>query len=211
MKKNFVFLIIPLLIGISSCGGGKDKPKEPEIGIKDMKDFAENAEEAMDENAKRMEERRKRGDTLAMPYATLQGYLPEIEGFMKRGGPKGSQMNIPGMGSWSQAEQGYESGEKSVDVTMMDYNGAAGAFMGATTLYRMGFSQEDDQKKSQSSDLGVKGVGAYETVYKQSPRAELIVIVSDRFLIQMEADGTNDVELLKKAARSMKLEELAGK
>jgi hypothetical protein len=211
MKRSFPILMLPALFLAMSCGGGKDDKPKTDIGIMDAKELAENATEAMDESAKRREERRKRGDTLAMPYATLQGYLPEVDGYTKRGGPKGSQMNMPGMGSWSQAEQEYESGDKSIDVTMMDYNGAMGAFTGATALYSMGFSQEDDQRKSQSTDLGMKGVAAYETIYKQDQRAELVLVVGDRFLIQMDADGTNDVEVLKKAARSMKLGELAAK
>ena len=211
MKKGFQLLIIISLVIFISCGGGEDKPKTDMPGITDMKDMSEKATAAMDESARRQEERRKRGDTLAMPYAVLQGYLPEVDGFTKRGGPKGNQMNMPGMGSWSQTEQAYEGGEKSVDITLMDYNGAFGAFSGATALYSMGFSQEDDQKRSQSTDLGIKGVAAYETVYKQDQRAELVVVVGDRFLIQLETDGTNDVDLLKKAARSMKLEELVGK
>ena len=204
-------LAIPLLIVAVSCGGGKEKTKSDEIGVTDAKELAENTAEAMDESAKRQEARRAKGDTVAMPYATMQGYLPEIEGYTKEGGPKGSQMNMPGMGSWSQTEQRYVSGDKDIEVTLMDYNGALMAFTGATALYRMGFQQEDDEKKSQTTDLGIKGVAAYETVHKQSPRAELTVVVVDRFLIQMNSEGSNDVELLKKAARSMKLEELAGK
>lgn len=211
MKKEYQFwCAIMLLIAIAwGCGSNDDKEKV-EVNVADIPG-ARNISEQMDVHAKRQTERKEKGDTLAMPYATLQTYLPDISGYQKDGGPEGSQMNVPGMGSWSQVNQRFSNGDKQISVNIFDYNGAVNAFTGATALYSMGISQEDDQKKAQTCDLGVTGVAAYETVYKTEPRAELIVIVMDRFMIQLESDGSNNIELLKSAARNMKLEDLAGR
>jgi hypothetical protein len=204
MKKTHPLLLAGCLVLSASCGGGKSD----DSGSSDAK-APENVAEAIDASAKRQAERRAKGDTIAMPYGELQAYLPEVSGFTKDGGPEGSQMNLPGMGSWSQTSQNYSAGDKSIDVTIMDYNGAANAFLGATAMYGMGFSQEDDEKKSQTTDLGIAGVSAFETQYKQSESAELTLVVADRFLIQLRANGTNDLNVLKQAAKSMKLGDLA--
>jgi hypothetical protein len=75
----------------------------------------------------------------------------------------------------------------------------------------MGYSMEDDSKKQGSVDLGVKDVVAYQTIYKKDPRAEVALIASDRFLIQIESQGSNDPQLISSVAQSIKLSELAGR
>jgi hypothetical protein len=54
-------------------------------------------------------------------------------------------------------------------------------------------------------------VTGYETVFKQDPRAELTLVVVDRFLIQMQSEGSSDVEALKKVAKGMRLADLAAR
>lgn len=211
MKKEYQFrYAVMLLIAMAWGCGSSDNKEKVEVDVADIPG-ARNITEQMDAHAKRQAERKEKGDTLAMPYTTLQTYLPDISGYQKDGGPEGSQMNVPGMGSWAQVSQRFSNGDKQIEVNIFDYNGSVNAFTGATALYSMGISQEDDQKKSQTSDMGVNGVAAYETVYKTEPRAELILIVMDRFMIQLESEGSSDIELLKNAARNMKLEDLAGR
>ncbi len=192
---------------MSGCGNNNNET----VSISDVKELAEKTEDAMEESTKRQEARKAKGDTIAMPYNTLQTYLPSIGGYNKEGGPEGNQMNMPGMGSWSQVSQTYSVGNKNINVTLFDYNGALTAFTGATALYSMGFSQENDQTKSGSVDLGIPGVSAYETIYKQEQRAELILMVVDRFFVQMNLEGSNDVNLLKDAAKSMNLKDLTSR
>jgi hypothetical protein len=148
---------------------------------------------------------------MAMPYKDLQAYLPDIPGYTKSGGPQGSQMNMPGMGSWSQTEQRYTSGDKQMTVKIVDYNASQAAFSGVTALYKMGFSSEDDSKKQGSLDLGIKNVAAYETVYKQQPNAQIAMIVADRFFIEVESNGSNDMGLLTDIAKGIGSSGLAGK
>lgn len=201
-KYAAVIIVINCFLFYACGGNGKENQ---EINLLD----GAKAIEAIDESSKRIAERRERGDTVAMPFKELEIFLPEIPNYSKEGGPSGNQMSVPGMGSWSQTEQAYTSGDIRIDISVADYNGSANAFTGATALYSMGYSQEDDYKKSGSIDLGIKGVVSYETIYKQEKRAELTLIVVDRFIIQLNADGTNNIDILKKAATSMKLEKLS--
>ena len=205
MKKLLVVAIVPALL-LFAC---KDK-NEPDIKVKDGKvsvtDAAKVAKKMGDEVEKakdRWEERRAKGDTLAMPYKELQAFLPDISGYTKKGGPRGSQMNMPGMGSWSETEQRYENGDKKIRLKIIDYNASQMGFLGVTAAFRMGFSSEDDNKRTGSVDLGLPGVAAYETVYKQREDAELVAVAGDRFYIEAKLDGSNDIDELKTVVKSV--------
>lgn len=209
MKK--LFLAVMGLSLLAAACKGKAKKEGPIESLSDVKEYSEKVKESVDASTSKMEARRAKGDTLAMPYKDLEVYLPEISGYTKEGEPKGSQMNMPGMGSWSQAEQEYKNGDKTLKVQIMDYNAAYQAFVGLTAMYKMGFSQEDGDKKQGAADLGIKDVAAYETVYKKDQRGELTVIAGERFLIQINSDGSNDPSLLYSTAKSIKLNDLAAK
>jgi hypothetical protein len=193
------------------------KSKDKNIGeidsIGELKDYAENIVEETKKSEERSTERRKRGDTLAIPYKELQAFLPQVNGYTSEEGPKGSQTNTPGLGSWSQTEQRFKSGDdKSLSISIMDYNAAHQAFVGLTAMYGMGMSFEDDDKRQAGIDLGIKDVKAYETVYKKDKRQELVLVVADRFIVDMKSQGESDEGFLQSIAKnSMKLQELAAK
>jgi len=212
MKKQFLIIFSAGWILFTACGGGdKVVVKDGEISAADLPKVADKMSEGVKESQDRWAARKAKGDTLAMPYKDLQSYLPEVSGYTRDGGPKGSQMNMPGMGGWSEAEQRYVNGDKNVDVKIIDYNASQMGFAGVTAIYKMGFSSEDDTKKEGSVDLGMKDVAAFETTYKTEQRSKLVLIVADRFYIDLENDGTNDPEVLRSVAKSMKLSELASK
>ena len=206
--KKLMIVIIGLSLLATSCKNGK---KEGPATLSDVKELGEKVKEQTEVSASKAEARKAKGDTLAMPYKDLQAYLPEISGYTKDGDPEGSQMNMPGMGSWSVAEQKYKNGDKTIKVQLMDYNAAFQAFSAITTVFKMGYSMEDGEKKQASADLGVKDIAAYETIYKKDQRAELAVIAGDRFFIQIDSEGSNDPQLLYSAAKGMKLSDLAAR
>lgn len=209
MKKLLTALVCIALI-TTACKS-KNKKDSPIESLGDLKEYADKVKEQTDESSSKWKERQAKGDTLAMPYKDLEAYLPDISGYTKDGEPKGSQVNMPGMGSWSQAEQHYKNGDKEIRVEIMDYAAAYQAFTLATAMFKMGFASEDDTKKEGSTDLGIKGVTGYETIYKKEQRGELQVIAGDRFMIKIESNGSNDADLLHSAAKGMKLSELASK
>lgn len=211
MKNVCLMAITTIAISLTCCNSHGVKVKDGEISPSDAKEVAEAMSKEVEASGDRWAERRAKGDTLALPYKDLQAYLPEIPGYTKNGGPQGSQMNMPGMGSWSQAEQRYENGDKRMSVKIVDYNASQAAFSGVTALYKMGFSAEDDTKKQGSVDLGVKNVAAYETVYKQEPNANIAMIVADRFFVEVESTGSNDMGLVTGIAKGIASSGLAGK
>ena len=99
MKKEFLVIFSAGWILITACGGGdKVVVKDGEVSVSDLPKVAEKMNEGVKEAQDRWEARKAKGDTLAMPYKDLQAYLPEVSGYTKDGGPKGSQVNMPGHG-----------------------------------------------------------------------------------------------------------------
>jgi hypothetical protein len=209
MKRK---LVIPFLLFIMACGGrDKGVEKNEDLSVTDLPEVAKKMGEEVKQAQDRWAERKAKGDTLAMPYKDLQAYLPDVNGYSKDGGPKGSQVNMPGMGSWSQTDQEYSNGDKRIKVQIVDYNASQMAFSGVTAMYKMGYSMEDDNEKSGTIDIGLKDVAAYETIYKKDKRSKLVLIVADRFMIELENEGSEDPEFLRSVAKNMKLSELAAK
>ena len=102
MKRK---LVIPFLLFIMACGGrDKGVEKNEDLSVTDVPEVAKKMGEEVKQAQDRWAERKAKGDTLAMPYKDLQAYLPDVNGYTKDGGPKGSQVNMPGMGSWSQTD-----------------------------------------------------------------------------------------------------------
>ena len=210
MKKDLVIVGLFACLSLASCGsGGKDKNDSQttdEAAAVENKSDEGNSAEA--KNA-RWEQRKAKGDTLAMPYKDLQAYFPDISGYIKDGGPKGSQMNLPDMVSNSETQQDYAAGEKSISIKMVDYNAAWQNFLAITAIYSNGFSTEDETKKQSQADMGMKDVYAYQTTFKVEKKSQLVLVVAERFYITLNSEGENSESFLKDIAKNMKLDKLA--
>lgn len=203
MKSLSICVLLSAMFLFSCKDRNKVVIKDGEVSVGDAVKAADAMSKGVKDASDRWEARKAKGDTVAIPYKELESYLPEIPGYTKDGGAKGSQMDMPGMGNFSTTEQNFVNGDKRIKINIVDYNASQMAFSGATALYKMGFSAEDDDKKQGSTDLGVKDVAGYETVYKKDQRAELAVIAGDRFYITLSSEGSNDIDLLKNAGKTI--------
>ncbi|MBC7893598.1 MAG: hypothetical protein H7Y12_15380 [Sphingobacteriaceae bacterium] len=187
----------------TSCDGIQ-KAKEAATAVSAAKNYAENVESGQ----KKAEERRAKGDTLAIAYTDLQQYLPaSVAGYEKDGEPEGQTMNMSGM-SYSTAAQSYKKGDETLKITVTDYNGAYALFGMATAMMSTGYSMENADEKVGPIDLGV-GKG-YETIRKKDKNASVVVALSDRFFVQAEASGQENADFVKEAVKSMDLSKLSG-
>jgi hypothetical protein len=216
MKKIQFSLLTMLFVGLLiSCGsdnkGTVIESKDGKVSVDNLQEAGEQMEKAVIDAEKRRAERIKRGDTLAMNYKDLQAFLPEISGYTKKGKAGGETISMPGLGSFSTAEQEYEQGEKEIEIQLMDYNQSAMGYTTATAMFGMNIQVENDQEKSGTFDTGIDGVRGYEQVSKTDQRVELMYAIADRFFLTIKSTGSNDADALKKIAQSMKLSELAGK
>ncbi|GAA4350692.1 hypothetical protein GCM10023185_08700 [Hymenobacter saemangeumensis] len=170
---------------------------------------AESLSASMEEAQTHQAERVKRGDTLSINYKELHKLLPSaIEGYTAEGEPEGESVQMPGM-QYSSTKQRYRKGEETLSVQLVDYNGAATMFTAATAMVGTGIAVEDETQLMRSLDLGMKGVKGYEKLDKQGHQASVLLGVADRFFVTLEATGQKDTELVKSAARQLKLSGLA--
>jgi hypothetical protein len=187
---------------LTSCDGVQ-KAKEAATAVQAAKSYAENVETGQ----KKAEERRAKGDTLALAYGELQKYLPaSVEGYEKDGDPEGQTLNMAGA-SYSMAAQRYKKGDETLKITITDYNGAYALFGMATAVMATGYSMENADEKVGPVDLGV-GKG-YEDIKKKDKTVSVMVGLSDRFFVQAEATNQENSDLVKEAIKRMELQKLA--
>ena len=112
MKKHFTYLLLcGFSLSLISCGGTTEKKEEekPDNPLEALSKLGEEMKGGADDAKKKMEERRKKGDTLAMKYEDLMKYLPdEVSGYTK-GEPTGTSISAMGQ-SYSTAEVKYNNG-----------------------------------------------------------------------------------------------------
>ena len=212
MKNTFRILSIAVLTAsLISCGGGS-KEKDEEVNIsKNPLEALVAAGEAMEKGAKegnkKMEERRAKGDTLAMPYADLQKYLPKIDGYTMEGDPNGATVNM-GAVSYSNAEAKYKKGDNWVKVSIIDYNQAYAMYSAATAMWAMGMSVDTPTEKAGGIKLS-DDVGGWEVFQKKNKNATITLGVGSRFWVNIEANAQENTDWIKSVAKSIDLTKLS--
>lgn len=211
MKKLSKSILWLLPIILFSCGEKAQEVKNVYEAVSNLDEMAESIEQETTAAEKKRQERIAKGDTLAMPYADLQKYLPkEISGYSLDGEPEGSTMNMPGM-SYSQCEQSFVKGDDRITVAIYDYNGAYDMYTGATALFSTGMSFENDQEKAQGVSLKGDKFKGWETFKKTDKNASLLLGVGHRFYLSINAEKQENTDFVKSIAENMNLEELASK
>jgi hypothetical protein len=209
--KNKVLLSVCVSTFLFAGCGASEKVEQMENAMK----VVQNADEIVDQtNAnndlaqKRMEERRQKGDTLAMPYKKLQEYLPSAPAGYTAEDPAGESMNMPGA-SYSQARIRFTKGNDEITVTMTDYNQAYAIYQGAVAVWAMGMEFDNDTETAKGYKLPYELSGGWERFEKNSKNATLTLGVGSRFFIEVKASNQNNTDFVKSLANSMKLEELS--
>ncbi|MFC0184220.1 hypothetical protein SAMN04515674_102250 [Pseudarcicella hirudinis] len=187
------------IVLLFSCGKVKDAANAAE----GLKNYAQN----MEASTKKMEDRRSKGDTIALPYAELQKYLPaSVSGYTKDGDPEGESMNMTGA-SYSTASQKFKKGDDDLKVTIVDYNAAYALFGMATAMMQTGFSVDNADEKLGGVEL--KAGKGWEDFKKKEKRASVVVTINERFLVTVEASNQTSTDLVKDVANSLDLKKLA--
>ena len=207
MKKYFVyFLMGGISLSLLSCGGAKQEEK-PDNPLEALSKLGEEIKTGTDDAQKKMDERKKKGDTLAMKYEDLMKYLPkEISGYTK-GDPDGTSISAMGQ-SYSTATVKFKNGENTVQIQIMDYNQAYGLYSSAAMMWSMGFSVDSPEEKAG----GVKfenNIAGWELFNKKSKDAEVTLGAGYRFWIHVEANDQENTDFVKSVAKSIDLAALA--
>jgi hypothetical protein len=210
MKTTFKLFSAALLsAALVSCGGKIDEEAEKPATnpLEALVQAGEEMEKAANEGEAKMKERRAKGDTLAMPYAELQKYLPRVDGF-KAEEPSGSNIDMPGM-SYSSAEAKYTKDDGTwIKVTIVDYNQAYSLYSAATAMWAMGMSVDTPTEKA--GGLKFEGdIGGWETFHKQNKVATVVLGVGSRFWVSVEGEKQEGTDFVKSVAKLIDLKKLS--
>ncbi|TRX53038.1 hypothetical protein FNH22_21240 [Fulvivirga sp. M361] len=93
-------------------------------------------------------------DAEVIHYKELQKVIPaNLAGFTGDGAPDGKTMSMNGM-SFSTAERTYKKGSHKLNITMVDYHGAATLYNSAAMAWSMNMQFEDDDSKVEGFSEG---------------------------------------------------------
>ena len=193
MKLRPAMMSITLAALGLGCGG---KPKEITDAGSALGALANSANAittSAQEADKFMADRRAKGDTVAMNYKDLEGFLPtSLSGYTADGGATGQSMNM-GQFSMTTAEQKFMTGTDPdvahVHVTIADYSGSAAGYGMMAPYMAMNISSEDDHHRSGTVQMSLPytfGMAEYD---KDSKAAKIMVGTRYRYFITVEATG----------------------
>ena len=203
MKNLLRFFTLFTATTIIACGGNKQEEENIDIEKNPLGALMKMGEN-MEKQAKKMEEQMEhRKDAKAMHYEELMKFLPEsIDGYEKED-PKGESVDMNGI-SFSSAEVRFKKGNDDIKVTILDYNAAMSMYTMATAMWASGFKVDSSEELAQSVTID-DNVHGWETFKKKSHDASLVLGVNDRFLVTIEGDNQENLDLLKSVAKSMNL------
>jgi len=209
--RPFVLLVI---VAVAGCGEKVQEARNTMNAVEEVTKAASKVEESKDEAAKFQAERRSKGDTVAMPYAELQKYLPAPpSGYAPKEEPSGSSQNMTGF-SMSQAEQtfvkpaGADGSAPSFHVTIVDFGGTEMAYGLMALPMMMNISREDAHQRMTTLTMETPHTWASEDFNKDNKNAKVTAVTRYRYMITVEArDQADDQTAMAKAM----VEEIAKK
>ncbi|MBK9409915.1 MAG: hypothetical protein IPN47_18085 [Gemmatimonadetes bacterium] len=205
--------ILAVVAGIAVVGCG-EKAQDVKNAANAAQAAAAAAPQIVDnqnEAAKFQEERRSRGDTVAMGYQELQKYLPSApDGYKADEEPSGSSQSMTGF-SMSQAEQTFskpappDGSAPSVQVTLVDFGGTQSAYGIMALPMMMNLSQEDAHRRMTTLKMDTPFTWGTEEFDKDNKDSKVTVVTRYRYLITVEArhHGTDELAMLKRMAEDV--------
>jgi hypothetical protein len=208
--KYFVLAILTFGLLFTSCGEKAKEIKDVAEIMNKAPEAAKKMEQANNEGTKRFEQRRAKGDTLAMHFNELMKYLPQnVDGY-KAEEPSGSTTNSMGF-SLSQVERRFnkEGNDSYIHITIMDYNAGYAFYAGLTYWAAMDIQQETTEGFQKTFKPGIDYSVGFEEYTKSSKTAKVTYSLGYRFLLTMEANNQSNTDMLKSIAQKMDLKKLA--
>jgi len=125
----------------------------------------------------------------------------KIPGWTMEGKPSGTTMKQDKV-MVSEARVSFRAGDQTLEVIIMD-------FMGKTIPFLTGQQLEMESSEETVRTTEVQGFKAFETFRHQERQGGLNISVADRFWVKIDAEGIDNLEVLKNVAQQMDLKKLA--
>ncbi len=137
-------------------------------------------------------------------WRELVPFLTDVPGFEAEGNAEGSTMTM-GTYKVSQAEREYSSGEKELRITIIDGAYAQMAYAGI----KMAMNFEMDTSEEYVKKVTITGFPGIEKYAYEDKEGQVMLLVADRFVVQLEEDNIPDTSELKEIAEMLDLDGLA--
>jgi hypothetical protein len=136
-----------------------------------------------------------------VPFEQLLPFVAiKIPGWEASAKPVGS-IRKEGGGSTSQVKASFRSGDKTLEIMIIDFPGN-GAYFPETG------QMERESSEGYVRHITIQGFAAQET-YTKDRHGELHIYVEYRFMVVIEGSNLDNTEVLKMAAKQMDLKKLA--
>ncbi len=217
MMKNNILLALVLLV-CWSCDLPQQENNNEDENLEvieeevissedDSRTVAERMQEEKEKVEEKREERNQKGDTIAVKSETLESFLPKkIDNYLPDGDIIGNPYGASGS-SFSNAELNYSDGTKHLRIKLTDYNAPNTQHAESIAMWRSGLRM--DNRKQSAGSFEIDEMVGWEIYNKRERRAEIMLAVSDRILLNILADDQPDTEYIKYVAKKMKLQSLA--
>lgn len=213
MKLVFSLIITLFAFILISCGEKAKEIKDAVELAQKAPEMAKNMQNAQDAAKIRWDERKKKGDTLALPYKKLDEFIPASINGYKSEDPSGQNMNMQGLSyaesSRRYTKEGTNGVNEDIEIKIVDYNATYDMFAAAFFWMSTNFSREDANGYERTIDIGVKDVPGFEKFNKSSKTAELTFAVGYRFILTIRVENQANTDFAKSIAKTMKLAEMS--
>lgn len=211
MKNLLTLIFVASFLLIVSCGEKFEEIKNAAEVIKNAPEAVENFNESVDLAQKKLDERRAKGDTLALHFNVLTEYLPKSLPGFKAEKPNGQTTNITGF-SMSSVEGVFnaENGSgRRVNITLMDYNESYAMFSGVAYWMNMGLSTETSDGFQRSVKTSNPDIAGFEEYSQNSKNAKIIYAIGYRFLLTIEENEATGIDFVKSVAEKIDMNKLS--
>jgi hypothetical protein len=196
-NRWFAFVLVGGML-LAGCGG-KDEATTEETASEET---AASSTESDISTANVESATKTTGPVIAA--STLKGFMPSVSGYTAEGEPETVQTKMGEM-EYSVATQQYRNGDKSIKITIADYNGVAGLTQAYSMMMNMSVETNNEVSKGEKFN-GHNGWISYK---KDNSDAQIGVAVSDRIWLIAEGDNGTTIDELRSVVNSMDLSKLA--
>jgi hypothetical protein len=200
-------LIAIFAVAGNACGGKKDDAKPAEQAAQQSSGSPQDLAKSMEQFGNAMQQMQKgpSGENIEpVDFTKLQAFFPAVAGW-EREEPRGESMTMPVR--FSQAETAYTKEEARIDVKIVDTAMSQMLTVPYQMLLATGYSTKTSTGYEKA--VSIAGQPGWEKWDSEAKRAEIGVIVGQRFVVTVDGSNT-DTKTVQDVLGKLDLGKLAG-
>jgi hypothetical protein len=205
MKRNLFIILLPLIltIFITSCGKKEEEENLDEISMDEIIEKGQNIDKQMQAVEAKIEQRKKKGDTIATDYNILLSFIPDVAGWQAEQ-PEGSNLNVNGT-QYSLASKTFKNSKgEEITIELYDYNTSLGMLTSSTMWKNYGLESDNNERYQKVSKFDdIKDSWIYEEINKVDKITNVNYSLNDRYLLSITVEGQTDLNYANKLAKQV--------